>query len=97
MATREQLIEIQWKHATDITPNTNQRNIPQSKFEILADEILALFEDRIKLQVDINDRLLLELKECYPKEFVLQFFSLEKNALDEYYKQWIKNESNKIE
>jgi hypothetical protein len=36
----------------------------------IADEIYLLFEERIKLQVDINDRLLLEVRNMYPKEFV---------------------------
>jgi hypothetical protein len=38
--------------------------------EKVADEILALFEERIKLQVDINDKLLLEMRNMYPKKFI---------------------------
>ncbi len=44
--------------------------ISSSNYPKIASEIESLYKDRIKLQIDTNDRLLLELKESYPKEFV---------------------------
>jgi hypothetical protein len=67
MTTREQIIK---KLENLLSLKIENDFVKKGTAITVADEILALFEDRIKLQVDINDRLLLELKECYPKEFV---------------------------